>query len=549
MKNLLFIFTFFILHFSFYTLHSLPAFPNAEGWGAETPGGRGGNVYVVTNTNSLGIGSFNDAFRKAMPRIIVFRVSGAIDLHTTSAWTLTEPFSNVTVAGQTSPGGISFTGTRQDPFWSYQSNFHDGVFRFLRLRAKAHNGHAANMHQANNFIFDHCDFSGGNDECFSVCASHHWTVQWCTIANSSEGQTYGSLMAYVPTNYVTLHHNLWAHHKDRGGPHMHWGNQAAPDNGMVDYRNNVCYDGWITIWISSVIPPLNMNIVGSYIKEGPVSLDGSGRVTPRVAVIREGLHDHDNIYVPKIGGTPQPWSFSGSVSTPHTMANVTTESAEQAYESVLTKVGAWPRDSMNQRTISDVRNSTGVLKMDNDPLIQTGPAPPDDADLDGMPDFWEDAMGFNKNDATDNADDHDSDGYMNIEEYINDLALARLCEDYYNIPYPIPTNWDDYNPSCCKSLAAVENRGHNQFIRKNLISVFPNPCFDHGSIRIKLMQTGDNVTEGLFEIKDIRGRLVKSFKANKSIIINDFSLAPGIYLVQWKNKSKLLDKKRIVVIR
>lgn len=57
----------------------LPAFPGAEGAGAFAIGGRGGEVYIVTNLNAKGPGSLQDAV-SAPNRFVVFAVSGVIDL-------------------------------------------------------------------------------------------------------------------------------------------------------------------------------------------------------------------------------------------------------------------------------------------------------------------------------------------------------------------------------------------------------------------------------------------------------------------------------------
>src|SRR5689334_447091 len=77
-----------------------PSFPGAEGFGARTPGGRGGRVIFVTNLNDSGPGSLREACGAKGPRTVLFRVAGLIDLK--KPIDVEEPF--LTVAGQSAPG-------------------------------------------------------------------------------------------------------------------------------------------------------------------------------------------------------------------------------------------------------------------------------------------------------------------------------------------------------------------------------------------------------------------------------------------------------------
>src|SRR5262245_50659754 len=111
----------------------MKAFPSAEGFGANARGGRGGKVIEVTNLNDSGEGSLRSAMEASGPRICVFRVSGTITLKT--AIRVSTPY--LTVAGQTSPGGVQIKGHGEpEGDWGvwFVNGAHDIVIRHLRVR-------------------------------------------------------------------------------------------------------------------------------------------------------------------------------------------------------------------------------------------------------------------------------------------------------------------------------------------------------------------------------------------------------------------------------
>lgn len=389
---------------------AIPAFPGAQGFGTTTVGGRGGPVMVVTNLNGSGSGSFREAMLSAGPRIIVFAVSGVIDLG--GNIDLREENSYVTVLGQSSPGGVTLIN---GSIANYQTNFHDAIFRFIRIRSQ--NGDTFAFNPVYNLVIDHCDTSGGADETFDIDQGRDFTVQWSTILNSKSGsgsQNYGALIAYRPTTNITFHHNLSAHHFGRCGAQFHWsGSDTLPTEGVnLDLRNNVFYNcGTQQIYRADLEPSegTNFNLIGNFAKSGPN--------TPSESMLSNlSGYMNDNLYPGQsIGGYPkgtQPYAFP----------SVTTTSANQAFEDVLNYSGSWPRDSMNTRTIDEVRNGSGTLGKIDDPLnTSEGPAPPLDTDVDGLPDYWETANGLNPNNRSDSAQIHSS-GYANIEVYLNEVA-------------------------------------------------------------------------------------------------------------------------------
>lgn len=190
-----------------------PAFPGAEGFGRYTTGGRGGNVYYVTRNDdctddNLVEGTLRWALRTGddTPRTILFRTCGTIYL--TSVLKFAHP--NVTIAGQTAPGGgICIAGYK---VYVCQPNV---ILRHLRFRAgdlAAKSQPALDVENADHVIIDHCSMTWSMEECLTMYDCDSTTVQWCIIG---EGLYYSrnvkgerSYATQWGGEHSTMHHTL-----------------------------------------------------------------------------------------------------------------------------------------------------------------------------------------------------------------------------------------------------------------------------------------------------------------------------------------------------
>ena len=413
----------------------LRAFPGAEGWGTDTPGGRGGAVYIVDTLDWAGPGSFSEALYAPEPRTIVFEVSGVIDVPA-AAEPIGPEHSYLTIAGQTSPGGITFRGSDVGgaTLFSYQpgapddEQFRHMIVRHVRFRGYG-NSDNVSLAGVHHVVFDHCDFSGADDETLDITYAHDLTVQWSTLTNSGPGSRYGFLLGYAPTTRATLHHNLSAHHSNRCFAELHWGKGGTPAEGaFIDVRNNVGHNCANESFLHAWMQPgddARLNLVGNAMVEGADINPGS---TAMFGIeMGTQVYQVDNTFP----GFPEYpiWSNPVEVDAAFDAPEVTTTSSDIAFEDVLGLAGAWPRDAMNERTVGEVESGTGRLVESladiADPLIEDGPAAPADTDRDGMPDAWEEERGFNVG-VDDSADDPDGDGWTNLELWLADRAAAVL---------------------------------------------------------------------------------------------------------------------------
>lgn len=416
----------------------LPAFPGAEGFGSTTPGGRGGQVLFVTTLADSGPGSLREACDTPGPRIVVFRVSGTIQLE--SPIVVREPY--LTLAGQTAPGdGICI---RDQPFGVAT---HDVVIRYLRFRLGDETAQEADclgfLGGASNSIIDHCSATWSVDECLSLSGRvENVTIQWCLIGESLHqskhakgAHGFGSLSR--ANGPVSWHHNLWLHNHSRN-PRL-GDDYGRPPPPFFDVRNNVLYN-YISTGSGLTQGEFRVNYVGNYIRPGPhtratkpISIGAPSTleffVSGNVVDDNEALtSDNSQLFNARsIDGRTQ----VRLVDAPFPAAPVTTTSAAEALEQVLAIVGASRprRDAVDTRLVADVRNRGGG-PINSQSEVGGWPelvseTPPVDADQDGMPYDWERAHGLDPGNPHDHREDPDGDGYTNIEEWLNGTDPRR----------------------------------------------------------------------------------------------------------------------------
>ncbi len=414
---------------------ALPAFPGAEGFGATTPGGRGGRVIAVTTLDDAGPGSFRAACDVAGPRIVVFRVAGTISLR--RAITVKEPF--LTIAGQTAPGdGICLRG------YPFGIATHDVVVRYLRCRLGDETSQEADcidlLHGARDCVIDHCSATWSIDECLSLSGDvQNCTIQWCIIGESLRqsqhkkgAHGYGSLSR--ANGPISWHHNLWIHN-DARNPRL-GDNYGEPPFPTFDVRNNVIYDfGGTASGLTQ--GNLKVNYVANVIRPGPDSHNKAPIVTGGKSdmqfFIRDNLLEGNEALTQDNSRFFTAVEFEGrrqvnTVASPFAAPAVTTVAANELAAFLLAKVGANRpvRDAVDARLVEHVRTRTGhMINSQKDvggwPVLKSGPAPRD-TDGDGIPDEWEASHGLNPRDPSDGTARRDREGYTHVEVYLNSLV-------------------------------------------------------------------------------------------------------------------------------
>ena len=449
----------------------LAAFPGAEGFGAYATGGRGGSVVYVTNLNANGPGSLQWAIDQPGARYILFKVSGLINtqIHLTNG--------DVTIAGQTSPGGITIRGlvTDESPYQDQDvrapADFAENwILQHIRIRPGA-TGPADDglrLRYTRNAIVDHVSIGNAVDEAIEISYSNNITVQNTLLAETVGGHSFygGILMNYSNPAYgfgldnVSLHHNVFNRIEGRLPEGSRESAAAANSFMNLELSNNLYWDPRFFVALA----------VDSGVASGgsrPIywKLNAVNNLFHTANNFRNGMFDDQILNVARnelfVSGnkmdlypsrsdyqlffccndypdqtSPDATSRRAQArTTRHPFPAITYTPTDQLRTVLLNTAGAWPRDPMDTRLMSFVASNTISSAPSNTnpagdalllPFSGAAPVAPTDTDSDGMPDTWEIANGLNPGVANANGTTLSAAGYTDVEIYLQELSTSRI---------------------------------------------------------------------------------------------------------------------------
>lgn len=538
------------------------AFPGAEGFGKYTKGGRGGKVFVITNLDDSGPGSFREALETKEPRIVVMGVSGLIDLN--EPIRITHPY--ITIAGHTaSDGGVTIRGNKIRVMAS------EVIIRFLKVRVGDIEFGNENQWEdldaitignkdtpIKNIIIDHCSLSWATDENIGIA----YEVSNVTIQNSiiSEGlyknkhpkgvHSMGILVGWQAEN-ISVINNLFLHNNKR---HPRLGN-----SGLVDVRNNIIYNpGYMGINIWNVDgEPQKANIVNNMFYKGPNTkfdreisiwdppkhkgllflknnIGFEGNKNNNWDMVENEIYPRENVNSTDIE------RIRTEVEFPHE------ETRTKSYDEIITFANDYIGASLPMRDLIDLRlldefNKRGGKIIDSQEEVggwiiydeisqhgnkQTGYNLMDDSNGNGIKDTW--STHYNIQSGEENKD-YNLNGYTNIEEYLNGTNPLVY---YENQPQEIFNYWK-------RSFF-----GEPEF---SLAQNFPNPFRDFTKIRFTVQEKSDVKIIIMNSLGQIIDEIVSTnmFPGSYETIWEPGDLPSGTYLMFLKVSDMVKCKKII----
>lgn len=435
----------------------LPAFPGADGAGKYAHGGRGGDVYHVTNLSDPYGERVEGTLRHAIetadgPRTIVFDKGGTIHLESTL---MAQDLSHLTIAGQTAPGGGI---TIADASFFVRDAQHV-IVQYLRFAP----GDALSKPEASELP----GFAGsGNIRPFRVWNSKHvmadhLTTRWgqednisvthnssrVTVQNSigAEGlldadhrKGTRSYAALINGHGISYLRNYFAHNRARNP-------RVGIDGTRLEFNNNVVYNtGYRAAALSDRVV---MDAVGNIGLTGPagrgpgalIRSQTTGDDAPMVFAADNYYDEHSS----------QPLDFSRP-SSPIVMDarhypiderfDFGVESVSdyepipfrEAYIYTLSRTGASHlRDTHDRRIVRDAVERTGnqidrPVDVGGWPEVDPG-EPVVSTARDGIADGWKEKHGLDINQAYHKT--FAEDGYTYLEHYLHSLMPPPMGED------------------------------------------------------------------------------------------------------------------------
>lgn len=504
-----------------------PAFPGAEGHGRYVTGGRGGEVRHVTNLNDKGEGSLRAAVNGNNKKIVVFDISGIIALESDLVIG-----ANTTIEGQTAPApGITVRYRTVRPSDNNiirflrirrgeEKDVNDGADAIWQRQKDGivldHCSFSWSIDEIASF-YDNQHFT------------MQWCTLGEALANPGHSKGEHSYGGIWGGKGASFHHNFLCHMQNRVprfcGARYNWDKYDTEKYAnsiqaeIVDFRNCVMYNWGGGNGCYGGTGGGNINIVNNYYKAGPAT-NNKTRVTQISVATSSNASGSDFMgycsryyingnYVTAAGNKAENYDWQGVIydagtsiidgehyipDTKHMYGEsikyrknskdedcviikldnevetgkVTTHSAQNAYQQVLTYAGAsLYRDDVDARYMKEAADGTttytgsaektgdgkaiahrpGIIDFVKDQgeytLESYGRPDNFDTDSDGMPDAWETANGLDpqSNDAAEyTLDKHGF--YTNVEVYCNSLVEEIMKAENDNADSRV----DEYYP-------------------------------------------------------------------------------------------------------
>jgi len=449
-----------------------PIFPTAKGPIDNITGGQGGKIIEVTNLNPSGPGSLRYAVESKGRRIIIFKVSGVIDLQGSN---LEIKNPNITILGQTAPeGGITIANT------TFIMEANNVILQYLSIRSAREIGNRDSLGFKDggfDIIVDHCSISWATDENIGIWThdipAHNIVFSSNLVADalSLGGKHNMAVLAGSPTNAEEMHDIVFYRNVFANASHR------MPEVKIKSTKiiNNIMYH-WRFRGIT-LSGGINADIIGNHFIAGPTpskweyqpitirtdeyllskgeNNQGFGPTGPASVYIKNNIFTTNNKADSGLETSSNPlddnWNLITSVESVniHIDKKYERQNPMNAYKiplsiqpilsaqaSILQEAGnsmrinkygklILNRGPIDTKIIEEVENDSGTLKstlsdVGGFPVIQSKNGYLD-TDGDGISDTWEEHYGLNPNDPQDALLNSGIKGYNNLEAFIYGL--------------------------------------------------------------------------------------------------------------------------------